>query len=341
MENNKTYSGSNEKAKLGMLLERLAIDVFESSGYIIEQDNNPNNSVDFVANNNHTTYYIEIKATTSPVYSNYNVLKKSILHLTNCVKSKKSIPVLMVFATVPEDFKSIIKSNYKDLVLLDLSNILFALQGTKLQEELIAILPFSIDNVLLVKGALDLGWIEHSDLGNTFIKNLDKCLSGKKHAFIYETACFDMLKYIFAEDLSLWEKQPRSNKDLYRFDLLCRIKDNTEKTFWSMMERYFKSKYIIFEYKNYSNKITQKEIYTTEKYLYKKALRSVAVIITKNGFDDNSFWATKGCLRENGKLILIITAEELKRMCYLKMDQQDPSEVLLTKVDELLMALEK
>ncbi len=96
-----------------------------------------------------------------------------------------------------------------------------------------------------------------------------------------------------------------------------------------------------FEFKNYSDKITQKEIYTTERYLYSKALRNVAIIIAKNGFDENSIWAAKGSLRENGKLILPITPDDLKQMLELKSKQEDPSECLLNKIDSFLAELEK
>ena len=51
---------------------------------------------------------------------------------------------------------------------------------------------------------------------------------------------------------------------------------------------------MIFEFKNYSEKITQKEIYTTERYLYAKALRSVAIIVSANGYEENAYWAAKG-----------------------------------------------
>lgn len=57
---------------------------------------------------------------------------------------------------------------------------------------------------------------------------------------------------------------------------------------------------MIFEFKNYSEPITQKEIYTTEKYLYAKALRCVGILIAANGYSENAQWAAKGCLRENG-----------------------------------------
>ena len=138
---------------------------------------------------------------------------------------------------------------------------------------------------------------------------------------------------------NLYEK--KSNNDLYRFDLLCRIKDGNQKSFWSILERYFNSKYVIFEFKNYKEEISQREIYTTERYLYAKALRSVAIMISANGFNENAYWASKGCLRENGKLILLLTSEDLIEMIKIKMDNEDPSEYLLNKLDTLLLELEK
>lgn len=149
------------------------------------------------------------------------------------------------------------------------------------------------------------------------------------------------MKNAFSDDLALWREQRKSNKDLYRFDLLCRIKDGNQKTFWSILERYFNSKYVIFEFKNYSEKTTQKEIYTTERYLYAKALRSVAIIVSANGYEENAYWAAKGSLRENGKLIMLFDTKDLIAMNKMKIEQEDPANYLLERLDDLLLNLEK
>lgn len=98
---------------------------------------------------------------------------------------------------------------------------------------------------------------------------------------------------------------------------------------------------MIFEFKNYSDKITQKEVYATEKYLYSKALRSVGIVVAANGYDDNAYWAAKGCLRENGKLIMLLETQDLITMNKMKLDQEDPSDYLLEKLDGILLELEK
>ena len=164
---------------------------------------------------------------------------------------------------------------------------------------------------------------------------------GKEGSSDFEKWCIDVLRYLFSDKLSLWKEQRGSNKGLYRFDLICRIKDDEKDTFWRLIENHFDSKYIIFEFKNYKNEITQDQIYTTEKYLYKKALRSAAIIISRNGFKKNSIWAAKGSLRESGKLILLLNCEDIKNMIMIKNKENSPSDYLLDKLDNLLADLEK
>ena len=173
------------------------------------------------------------------------------------------------------------------------------------------------------------------------IIQIQLCQDGRPTFTKYEELCYKLLKNAFSDDLALWREQQKSNKDLYRFDLLCRIKDGNQKTFWSILERYFNSKYVIFEFKNYSEKITQKEIYTTERYLYAKALRSVAIIVSANGYEENAYWAAKGSLRENGKLIMLFDTKDLIAMNKMKIEQEDPANYLLDRLDDLLLNLEK
>ena len=111
--------------------------------------------------------------------------------------------------------------------------------------------------------------------------------------------------------------------------------------FWNTILQYFNSKYIVFEFKNYSKEITQKEIYTTDRYLYLKALRSVAIIISCNGSSEHANKAIRGTLRENGKLILSLSNKDLIEMINMKINSQFPSDYLYLKLDDLLIDLEK
>ena len=173
-------------------------------------------------------------------------------------------------------------------------------------------------------------------------KDIETWKGGKQtNSAAYEKLCTRTLMRLFADDLTLWREQARSNSDLFRFDLICKIKRDNHKDFWEMAERYFNSKYIIFEFKNYSGKVTQKEVYTTVRYLYTKAMRGIAIIVSPNGMDENAGKAIRGILRDEGKLILSLTNEELVRMLQMKEDGEDPADFLSDKLDELLIDLEK
>ena len=87
--------------------------------------------------------------------------------------------------------------------------------------------------------------------------------------------------------------------------------------------------------------ITQKEVYTTDKYLYLKALRGVAIIVSCKGASPNAIKAVRGTLRENGKLILSIDNSDLCEMIRIKMNEGTPADYLYSKFDDLLIDLEK
>ena len=153
----------------------------------------------------------------------------------------------------------------------------------------------------------------------------------------FEEKCIEALKYLFDDDLSLWEAQNTTDDDLSRFDLICRISSRND--FWTSLSRYFNTRYVLFEFKNYTEPIKQGQIYTTEKYLYTNALRSVGFIIARNGADDNALKAAKGALREHGKLLQVIDLNDLCIMLEMRDNDEDPNDYLADRLDRLLIEL--
>lgn len=289
------------------LFENCVIKIFSEAEYSVQQNviiNECQNGIDIVAEKNGEKYCIEVK---------YSLINKRVAdEIIAIAEEQNMLPILVVSDYINAEKREYYKNMYPNLTLIDISNLLFAVQGNdELRNELIASLNYSVDNIEPQKGFIEINIIRHSEYTNSLIKAMEQCQTGRSMAETYEVLCNKLLKNIFSEDLALWKEQQRANKDLYKFDLLCRIKDGNKKTFWSIIERYFNSKYIVFEFKNYSESITQKEIYTTEKYLYAKALRSVGIIISQNGYHENAFWAAKGCLRENGKLLILLDTDDL------------------------------
>lgn len=173
-------------------------------------------------------------------------------------------------------------------------------------------------------------------------EKLLRIMPGREQFQEYEATCTEISKYVLVDYLTLWETQKLANDGLYRFDLCCKIKNGANQDFFDTFKHYFNTKYIVFEFKNYSEKISQKEIYTTEKYLDEKALRKVAIIISRLGVDEHALQAAKGSLRETGKLILCLSDNALLEMIDIKMrGEQESAEFLGALLDDLLVHLEK
>jgi len=175
--------------------------------------------------------------------------------------------------------------------------------------------------------------------GEKLCKQLNKIECGKSQWNKYEKKCKEILEFLFENDLSLWDKQTRTDDGLSRFDLICRIASGDD--YWRALIKSFNTRFILFEFKNYCDEITQDQIYTTERYLFNKALRSVGFIISRKGGNENAIKAAKGALKENGKLILILSDKDLCEMLKLKDNGDSPNDYLADVLDKWLISLSR
>lgn len=161
----------------------------------------------------------------------------------------------------------------------------------------------------------------------------------------FEKKCVECLKYLFQDDFTNWIEQKSSDNGLHRFDLIARIKSKSG--FWNQLSTDFGARYVVFEFKCYNGRVTQKEIYSTEKYLHTKALRSIAIIISPLGANENATMAALGALRENGKVIINISLAALCQMLHAKDGADitggvaDVEEPLFRELDSMLMSIER
>lgn len=175
--------------------------------------------------------------------------------------------------------------------------------------------------------------------GSNICKELHEVPAGMVGAKKFEQVAEKALRYIFASDLTNWSKQNSTHDRISIFDMIARIYSKHD--FWTTIVNQFSSRYIVFEFKNYSEKIKQGQIYTTEKYLYKTALRSTAIVISRVGADEHALAASRGALREHGKLIINLDIGQLCEMLALRDGNDDYNDVLVKVVDDMLMRLDR
>jgi hypothetical protein len=173
--------------------------------------------------------------------------------------------------------------------------------------------------------------------GEQICESLRKIAVGKPDWKAFEDKCREALTFLFGEHFGYWATQIETEDELHRRDFVVRLRPKSD--FWVSLAHDFRSRYVVFEFKNYSNRISQDQIYSTEKYLYTTALRSVAIIVARNGADTGALRAAGGALREAGKLILILSLDDLCGMLYARDKADDPEVMLYGLLDTLLTGL--
>lgn len=169
------------------------------------------------------------------------------------------------------------------------------------------------------------------------ICDFEACPSGKEHADEYERLCEKAIKELFEGELGVFNRQHPVADGFHRLDLIASLKPSTD--FWINLQSDFRTRYVVFEFKNYAQEIGQDQIYSTEKYLFTNALRSVAFVIAKNGEDKGARLARQGSLREMGKLIMTLSGKDIVEMLTMKKQADDYNSILATKLDHMLTTL--
>jgi hypothetical protein len=168
---------------------------------------------------------------------------------------------------------------------------------------------------------------------------VDGIPAGRAGAQEFEAKCTEALRYIFEDDFVSWRRHRSTDSRMHQFDLVAKI--SSENDFWNSLISDFRSRYIVFEFKNYEGKISQAQIYSTEKYLHPIAMRATSIIISREGADENALSACRGALREAGKLILNINISQLCEMLRRKDKGDDAWAVLADMLDLMLIGIER
>lgn len=176
-------------------------------------------------------------------------------------------------------------------------------------------------------------------IGRDLCRELHALAKGKTTANKFEELGTRIFQYLFQEGLD-WKThrpQKRNADGLHIFDLVCRVRGGT--AFWDFVLKECRTRYMVFELKNYAGKIGQNQVYSTEKYLFKEAFRSVAIIFSRLGPNDNAVEASRGAMRDGEKLLIHVKDTDICKMLELRDDDDDPADYLFALVDEFLMEL--
>lgn len=349
----------NPSYDIYMGFERLCSEILEANGYeiyglhsMLTSTDNYKFEVDFFAKNQNHDFIVEVKFYRSE-RENSSLLTRAASMLSRKSQAlNKKDKLLIVACFVSPMIRASLKKVY-GITVYDRNDLLrLAIVNTRLAIQLDMVLEPSKDETKIEKISNKITYTkdidfkkirEENDLYSLQIQSesrklkdeLQQVPSGEGSS--YEEVCKKILMFIFDSQLSGWHSQLSTFDSLNRYDLVCRVKSDTD--MWSFVINEMKSRYVVFEFKNYTDPISQQQILTTEKYLSPKSFRSVAFIISRMAISNSAAVMCQGAMREHGKLIINLCDDDLVIMMEKKVDGLEPSDYLFSLVDNFLLGL--
>lgn len=329
--------------------EQLVRRILEAKSFAIRDPSAPgaDAGIDFIATLGEEAWAIEVKyyQTVRPQVS---LLEAAATRLTSRApryQAKKGM--LVVSCVVPPELRSRLEDKFS-LTLIDRGDLLtWTTKLPGLFDALSALLDATAaelesPSARAATSIADAKYLPPATTpedtrGTDLCNRLRELKRGKTTWSAYEKLSEEVLKYLFPNDLQGWHKQKTTDDGLNRYDYVCRIRPTTE--FWGFLVQHLNSRYAVFEFKNYSEKIKQGQVLTTEKYLLERGLRRVAIILSRLGADTNATKMARGAMREHGKLILVLGDDDVCNMLHMKERGEDPSDFLFEATDNFMLEL--
>lgn len=83
------------------------------------------------------------------------------------------LPVLVSAYVLEEKNKILYQKKYHKIIMIDVTNLLFAVKySTELYNELVSILPYSVEDIEPQEGLIKIDSIQHDDYTNSLIKEM-------------------------------------------------------------------------------------------------------------------------------------------------------------------------
>lgn len=178
---------------------------------------------------------------------------------------------------------------------------------------------------------------------NDFIKRLDTCPPGTAGWRIFEDLCVEILDYLFTPAITLHSTQTRTYSGIQRRDAVYSNRNITPSGLpmtknWHHLYEELKARLILFEFKNYdTSEITQDEINQTRNYMSKPMGNLAILIANKKPTDHAHRHRNTVFTQDNGKVILLMTKDELKEMLAIRERGEDPSDLILDMLEDFYL----
>jgi len=180
---------------------------------------------------------------------------------------------------------------------------------------------------------LDLSLNRSSDLADM----LTRCPPGAAGWREFENAALSTMQYLFVPPLTEPFVQARTYSGIDRRDAIFpnRVTDPNQP--WGLLRTDLDARLIPVEFKNYDRMdIGKNEVDQTRNYL-KPEMGRLAIICANKSPGNSAYLRRNSIFSQERKLILFITAAQLKKMLKMKDRGNDPASFIVTSVERFLI----
>lgn len=173
--------------------------------------------------------------------------------------------------------------------------------------------------------------------GSELIERLINTIKGKDAWREFEGIGVEALSYIFNSVLGVPEIQSRSDDGLDIIDAVFPIRSYQPP--WSIIRAEYRTRFVVAEFKNYTDSIGQRQVESITQYLWKPAQRYFGLLVSRTSPSGSALAARRRAWLEHEKMIVFLSDEELCEMIQLREGGNDPFDVIDAQLENFLRQL--
>ena len=174
--------------------------------------------------------------------------------------------------------------------------------------------------------------------GRDLIEALRDVPVGAANSSLYEDTCGKVLEFLFSPDLGPAKSQSLTLNRSQRRDFI--MKNEARDGFWASMRERYRADYLIVEVKNTKGKVGNGAVWQLAGYMKEKGVGFFGMLIARNGVTKDV--ANPAILDQwihANKMILPVSAEDLRTMIEMRDGGGSPTEFLDSQIDRIRVSV--
>jgi hypothetical protein len=142
---------------------------------------------------------------------------------------------------------------------------------------------------------------------------------------------------VFSAGLGIPEIQYRSDDGLDIMDAIFPIRSRGQP--WASVRTDYRTRFVVAEFKNYSEPIVQRQVESLAQYLWHPAMRMFGLLVSRSAPSSSAVAARRRAWLESQKCIVFLEDDDLIEMLHSFEAGSDPFDIIDAQLEEFLRGL--